>query len=197
MKPSTNSTLPASKQQPDEPVPETRSKRGQVRKRKDNTDASASGIPPTTSKRARTTAPDLPTEPDRPIDEGIVAQPAARRSSRVPQHLAPAQKRKRRTPAEMAAAREEAAAKKALAEKSKKRLEEIAAEADRRLEMMDLDEAANKAATNAKIVRRLSDMVVDQEDGEFIAIDDVSSTDEDECSDSETLQKVSDHISLL
>lgn len=97
----------------------------------------------------------------------------------------------------MAAAREEAAAKKALAEKSKKRLEEIAAEADRRLEMMDLDEAANKAATNAKIVRRLSDMVVDQEDGEFIAIDDVSSTDEDECSDSETLQKVSDHISLL
>lgn len=178
-------------------MPQTKSKRVQVGKRTHETDASDSELPPTTSKKARRVAPKSPAEQAMLMDEDTVAipRPIARRSNRVHQGPAPMQKRKRRTPAEMAAAREEAAAKKAATEKSKKRLEEIAEEADRRLEMMDLDEDANRAAANAKIVRRLSDMVVDQEDGEFIAIDDVSSTDEDERSDDEALQKVRNHIS--
>lgn len=192
-----NSTLPTLKQQPDEPVLQTKSKRVQVGKRTHENDASDAEIPPTTLKKARTAASKPLAEKAMPLAEGTVTipQPAARRSNRVHQGPAPTQKRKRRTPAEMAAAREEAAAKKAAVEKGKKRLEEIAEEADRRLEMMDLEDDAKRAATNAGIVRRLSDVAVDEEDGEFIGIDDVSSTDEDEGSDDEALEKVSNPIS--
>lgn len=173
----TDSTeAPTSKAQPETLVVGNERRSGRKRAQKPSTNEPEIPTQPKPPKRARTLAPKGPSEP---------AVPAPDEHPAVPK-----QRKKRRTKAEMDAVREEAAAKKLAIENGKNRLAEIGEEAERRLEIMNLEDARKKVASDAHLVRRISGMVVREEEGEYIGIDEVSSTDENESS-SETLGTVS------
>lgn len=191
-----DSTVPTSVKPPNEPALVTKRKRAPPKKQTHEADTSDSELPPTTSKKTKVTAANPSAERTTRVAQDTPPQPVARRSNRVVQGQAPIQRRKRRTKAEMEAAREEEAVKKAAAEKTKKRLQEIGEEADRRLEMMDLDDDMSRVALKAGTMRRLSEMAAEQE-GEFIAIDVSDSSSDDEHSEDEALKKVSKRVSSL
>jgi hypothetical protein len=105
-------------------------------------------------------------------------QPGPRRSGRSPKPNGKGviEKRKRRTKAEVQAA-------KAAAEEAKKKKEEERKEAMRRLEQMDVDDIEDRAQTAAKMIRRLSD--VESNDGsdggeEFVGFNEVASSSSNE-----------------
>ena len=104
-------------------------------------------------------------------------QPGPRRSGRSPKPNGKGviEKRKRRTKAEVQAA-------KAAAEEAKKKKEECK-EATQRLEQMDVDDIEDRAQTAAKMIRRLSD--VESNDGsdsgkEFVGFNEVASSSSNE-----------------
>jgi hypothetical protein len=105
-------------------------------------------------------------------------QPGLRRSGRGPKPNGKAvmEKKKRRTKAEVQAA-------KAAAEDAKRQKEEKASEAKQRLAQMDIDKHNKRVKTAAKIVRRISDVALDDtfdDHEEFVGFDEVSSTSADE-----------------
>lgn len=154
-----------------------------------NTKATSEGKP--RGKHVRE-AEETVTEPEhapakkaRVVSENSDTQPNLRRSGRSPKpngKVAGA-RRKRRTKAEMEAAR-------AATEEAKKQKEEAAKEANRRMAQMDIDDDFSRARTVAKTVRRISDIAMnnasDLEGEEFIGFNEVSSTSADE-SESEDL----------
>ena len=105
-------------------------------------------------------------------------QPGPRRSGRSPKPNGKGviEKRKRRTKAEVQAA-------KAAAEEAKKKKEEERKEATRRLEQMDVNDIEDRVQTAAKMIRRLSD--VESNDGsdsgeEFVGFNEVASSSSNE-----------------
>ncbi|KAF8157499.1 hypothetical protein BJ912DRAFT_1070237 [Pholiota molesta] len=105
---------------------------------------------PRQSKKPRTTVKETAAVPT----PGLPSPQAARRSTRTTANtkaLAGGQKRKRRTKAEIAADN-------AAAETERQRLEEVANEKKRKIVQMDLQEDINRMETEARVIRKFSDL---------------------------------------
>jgi hypothetical protein len=121
------------------------------------------------------------------VTERLDIQPAVRRSGRSPKPNGKAiiQKQKRRTKAEVQAA-------KAAAEEAKQQKAEADQEAKEHMVQMNIDDDVERAQTAAKTIRRLSDVAInnatDLDEEEFVGFHDVSSTSTDESEDNEDLE---------
>lgn len=162
--------------------------------RKKNTTDST--IPPVTKKTGRgkrvhelEDTEGAPKKKAKVVNTNPDTQPGPRRSTRSPKPNGKGviEKKTRRSKAEVQEA-------KAAIEEAKKRKEEEAREAMERLARMDIDNDNDRAQTAAKIIRRLSDVGLnDASDSgeEFVGFDEVSSTEStsaDESKDTDALK---------